>query len=178
MEKFGIDVGIGHVIGDPPIHPLFTLRTQMLDLHYSRMMEKSGFLRISWGLENLNDIHHDLSTSRFDHLEFPWGLFNVKSNNSDALRLIKSGKFSSRPVHSDWRQRFDEDLLIRGNTIVLDPTSLSEWSNMAPLISNIQTRRGDSIWALYAQRIKGKTVGGRTKVACTLIPQERNNSQI
>ena len=68
MKKFGIDVGIGHVIGDPPIHPLFTLRTQMLDLHYSRMMEKSGFLRINWGLENLNDIHHALSTSRFDHL--------------------------------------------------------------------------------------------------------------
>ena len=95
MEKFGIDVGIGHVIGDPPIHPLFTLRTQMLDLHYSRMMEKSGFLRIKWGLENLNDIHHDLSTSRFDHLEFPWGLFNLKSNNGEALRLIELGHFSN-----------------------------------------------------------------------------------
>jgi broad specificity phosphatase PhoE/2-polyprenyl-3-methyl-5-hydroxy-6-metoxy-1,4-benzoquinol methylase/GT2 family glycosyltransferase len=182
MEKFGIDVGIGHVIGDPPIHPLFTLRTQVLDLHYSRMMEKSGFLRIKWGLENLNDIHHDLSTSRFDHLEFPWGLFNLKSNNSDALRLIKSGKFSSRPVHSDWRQRFDEDLLIRGgNTIVLDPTSLSEWSNMAPLISNIQTRRGDSIWSLYAQRIKGKTVGKEERKVAWVpfaVPQERKNSPI
>ena len=129
----------------------------MLDLHYSRMMEKSGFLRINWGLENLNDIHHDLSTSRFDHLEFPWGLFNVKSNNSDALRLIKSGKFSSRPVHSDWRQRFDEDLLIRGgNTIVLDPTSLSEWSNMAPLISNIQTRRGIRFGLYTLKELKAK----------------------
>ena len=182
MEKFGIDVGIGHVIGDPPIHPLFTMRTQLLDLHYSRMKEKSGILRINWSLENLNDIHHDLSTSRFDHLEFPWGLFNVKSNNSDALRLIESGKFSSRPVHSDWRQRPDEDLLIRGgNTIVLDPTSLSEWSNMAPLISNIQTRRGDSIWALYAQRIKGKTVGKEERKVAWLpfaVPQERKNSPI
>ena len=182
MEKFGIDVGIGHVIGDPPIHPLFTLRTQLLDLYYSRMMEKSGVLRINWNLENLNDIHHDLSTSRFDHLEFPWGLFNLKSNNSDTLRLIKSGKFSSRPVHSDWRQRFDEELLIRGgNTIVLDPTSLSEWSNMAPLISNIQTRRGDSIWSLYTQRIKGKTVGKEERKVAWVpfaVPQERKNSPL
>jgi len=182
MEKFGIDVGIGHVIGDPPIHPLFTLRTQLLDLYYSRMMDKSSILRINWSIENLNDIHHDLSTSRFDHLEFPWGLFNLKSNNSDTLRLIKSGKFSSRPVHSDWRQRFDEDLLIRGgNTIVLDPTSLSEWSNMAPLISNIQTKRGDSIWSLYAQRIKGKTVGKEERKVAWVpfaVPQERKNSPL
>jgi 2-polyprenyl-3-methyl-5-hydroxy-6-metoxy-1,4-benzoquinol methylase/GT2 family glycosyltransferase len=182
MEHFGIDVGIGRVIGDPPIHPLFTLRTQLLDLYYSRLMENCGVSRINWNIDNLTDVHHDLSTSRFDHLEFPWGLFNLKSNNSDTLELIQSGKFTSRPVHSDWRQRTDEDLLVRGgNTIILDPTSLAEWSNVAPLISNIQTRRGDSFWSLYAQRIEGRIIGNEYRKVNWVpfaVPQERNNSPV
>ena len=52
---------------------------------------------------------------------------------------------------------------------------------MAPLISNIQTRRGDSIWSLYAQRIKGKTVGKEERKVAWLpfaVPQERKNSPI
>jgi len=182
MERFGIDVGIGHVIGDPPIHPLFTLRTQLLDLYYSRLMESCGGSRINWNIENSKDVHHDLSTSRFDHLEFPWGLFNLKSNSSDTLELIQNGKFTSRPVHSDWRQRTAEDLLVRGgNTIILDPTSLAEWSNVAPLISNIQTRRGDSFWSLYAQRIEGRTIGNEYRKVNWVpfaVPQERGNSPV
>lgn len=179
MESFGIDVGIGHVIGDPPIHPLFTLRTQLLDLYYSGLVRNCGQSRINWGLENPKDVHHDLSTSRFDHLEFPWGTFNLKSNKIDTLELIQSGKFTSRPVHSDWRQRTDADLIVRGgNTIILDPTSLAEWSNMAPLISNIQTRRGDSFWSLYAQRIEGRTIGNENRKVSWIpfaLPQDRNN---
>ena len=52
---------------------------------------------------------------------------------------------------------------------------------MAPLISNIQTRRGHSIWSLYAQRIKGKTVGKEERKVAWVplaVPQERNNFQI
>ncbi len=52
---------------------------------------------------------------------------------------------------------------------------------MAPLISSIQTRRGDSIWSLYAQRIRGKTVGKEERKVAWLpfaVPQERKNSPI
>ena len=41
--------------------------------------------------------------------------------------------------------------------------------------------KGDSIWALYAQRIKGKTVGKEERKVAWLpfaVPQERKNSPI
>ena len=73
MEKESIDVGIGSVIGDPPVHPLFTSRTQLLDLYYSELSADCAHTRIDWSLGDKRDIHYDLSTDRFDHLEFPWG---------------------------------------------------------------------------------------------------------
>ena len=82
MEKRSIDVGIGSVIGDPPVHPLFTSRTQLLDLHYSELSADCMQTRIEWGLADPRDIHHDLSTDRFDQLEFPWGMFEIKSSKS------------------------------------------------------------------------------------------------
>ena len=183
MGESGIDVGIGHVIGDPPIHPLFTLRTQLLDLYYSELSETGlGEIRIKWLAENPHDIHHDLSTSRFDHIEFPWGMFNIGRGYKDALKSIHNGRFSSRPVHSDWQRRTNADLISRGgNTIILDPNVLGEWSNVAPLIADIQTRRGDSFWSLYAQRISGKSIVGENRKVSWIpfaVPQARTNTPV
>ena len=181
MEERSIDVGIGSVIGDPPVHPLFTSRTQLLDLHYSELSADCIQTRIDWGLGDPRDIHHDVSADRFDHLEFPWGMFEIKSSKSHSLELIRSGKYSSRPVHSDWRSRSDDDLIVRGgNTIILDSSSLGDWSNMAPLISGIQTRRGDSLWALLSQRIESSTVGKEERKVSWIpfaVPQDRKISE-
>ena len=181
MEKRSIDVGIGSVIGDPPVHPLFTSRTQLLDLHYSELSSDCTQTRIGWGLGDPRDIHHDLSADRFDHLEFPWGMFEINSSKSQSLQMIRNGKHSSRPVHSDWRSRSCDDLIVRGgNTIILDPSSLGDWSNMAPLISDIQARRGDSLWALYSQRIGSNTVGREERKVRWIpfaVPQDRKSSE-
>ena len=181
MEKRSIDVGIGSVIGDPPVHPLFTSRTQLLDLHYSELSSDCTQTRIGWGLGDPRDIHHDLSSDRFDHLEFPWGMFEINSDKSQSLHMIRNGKHSSRPVHSDWRRRSCDDLIVRGgNTIILDPSSLGDWSNMAPLISDIQARRGDSLWALYSQRIGSNTVGKEERKVRWIpfaVPQDRKSSE-
>ncbi len=181
MEKESIDVGIGSVIGDPPVHPLFTSRTQLLDLYYSELSADRAHTRIDWSLGDKRDIHHDLSTDRFDHLEFPWGMFGIKSSKSQSLLMIRSGKHSSRPVHSDWRSRDCDELIVRGgNTVILDPSSLGDWSNMAPIVSDIQARRGDSLWALYSQRIGSNTVGKEERNVRWIpfaVPQDREISE-
>ena len=182
MEDRSIDVGVGHVIGDPPVPPMFTLRSQLIDLYYSNLSKEGGAkIRMSWSPENLHDIHHDLSTDRFDHIEFPWGMFNIKSDE-ESLKKIHGGRYFSRPVHSDWMERVGSDLIVRGgNTIVLDPNVLGEWSNVAPYAGGIQSRRGDSMWCLYSQRIGGKTVGKERRRVSWIpfaVPQSRAFSKL
>ena len=66
----------------------------------------------------------------------------------------------TREVHAGWSSRDFGDLIFRGgNTIILDPNVLNEWPNVAPNCGGIQFRRGDSIWALWTQRIRGLNVG-------------------
>ena len=181
MEKSKIDVGVGHVIGDPPINEIFTLRTQLVDLHYKNMAEKSNINHKKWSSFNPQEIHHDLSAKRYDHLEFPWGIFSIKGDNKSSLDLIRAGKCLSRPVHSNWRNKEDMDLIVRGgNTIILDPSTLSDWSNIAPLFGNIQTRRGDSLWSFFSQRIASRTRGKekrKVKWIPFAMPQERESNK-
>ena len=34
MKKENIKIGIGHIIGDPPLMPIYTIRTQLIDFYY------------------------------------------------------------------------------------------------------------------------------------------------
>jgi len=70
-------------------------------------------------------------------------VFEINSSKSQSLQMISNGKNSSRPVHSDWRSRSFDELIIRGgNTLLLDPSSLGDWSNMAPLILRYTGQEG------------------------------------
>jgi len=171
MNRQGIDVGVGHVVGDPPLPSIFTQRTQLLDMHYQEMMrENPERNRIGWRDLDFRDVHHDLATHRWDHLEFPLNGQEGVGNLDEAIDGIFSGKAVTREVHGDWSKRNYSDPIYRGgNTIILNPNALKEWPNVAPNCGGIQFRRGDSIWAMWAQRIWGPRVG-KEKFSVGWIP--------
>ena len=177
MHNNGIDVGIGNVVGDPPLPSMFTQRTQLLDMHYGYMLrdfperDRMGIIEI-----NPNEIHHDLASNRWDHLEFPQ-LGQAELISKEDIKAVFSGKSVTREVHAGWPSRDFEDLIFRGgNTLILDPNVLNEWPNVAPNCGGIQFRRGDSIWALWTQRIRGLNVGTENRRVGWIpfaVPQSR-----
>ena len=177
MYNNGIDVGIGNVVGDPPLPSMFTQRTQLLDMYYGYMLrdfperDRMGIIEI-----DPNEIHHDLASNRWDHLEFPQ-LGQAELISKEDIKAVFSGKSVTREVHAGWPSRDFEDLIFRGgNTIILDPNVLNEWPNVAPNCGGIQFRRGDSIWALWTQRIRGLNVGKENRRVGWIpfaIPQSR-----
>lgn len=161
MHNRGIDVGVGHIIGDPPLPTAFTQRTQFLDLYYGQLMRENPERRRVRCVEiDPLDIHHDLANNRWDHLEFPMLEYGEIENLDAAIGSIISGKAVTREVHGEWSEvKFDNPIVRGGNTLVLDPNVLNEWPNVAPNCAGIQFRRGDSLWATWAQRIMGLNVG-------------------
>jgi len=148
MESKGCVVGIGHILGDPPIMPIFTMRTQLIDRRYALLAKSCPHRnRMKLHFTPFHDMHHDLSTERMDHLEFPVGIKNALNTDFDITALI-SGKCVTRQIHSEWMNR--TRIPVRGgNTLLLSSSPLSRWPNVAPTCSGIHFRRGDTLWAQW-----------------------------
>lgn len=148
MESNDITIGIGQVLGDPPILPIYSIRTQLIDYYYANLaILNPSRTRIPIDHHQFNEMHHDLSTVQMNHLEFPIG-FNAASSTNIDIQAIMSGKSITRPVHCEWNTK--NELPARGgNTLLLDSTPLSRWSNVAPSCGGIQFRRGDSLWTQW-----------------------------
>jgi hypothetical protein len=148
MESNGFTIGIGQVLGDPPLMPIYTIRTQLIDYYHANLETSNpSRARIPIEYKKFNEIHHDLSTVQMDHLEFPMGFYAANHTEID-IQAIMSGKSITRPVHCDWKTT-DELPARGGNTLLLDSNSLSRWSNVAPYCGGIQFRRGDSLWTRW-----------------------------
>ena len=159
MNCKGFKVGIGHIIGDPPLMPMYTLRTQLIDFHYAKLSnQNSRRKRIELDRFQFHDMHHDLSTFRTDHLEFPIG-FHDAINSDDKIQSILFGKAVTRKVHSDWKN-FSGIPSRGGNTLLLDSEPLGKWSNIAPNCGGIQFRRGDSLWTKWIELENNELICG------------------
>ena len=157
MKLNGFTIGIGQVLGDPPIMSIYSIRTQLIDYYYANLAilnPSRKRIRIDYNL--FNEVHHDLSTIQMDHLEFPIGFHAASQNNID-VQAIMSGKSITRPVHSEWNTK--KELPARGgNTLLLDSTPLSRWSNVAPCCGGIQFRRGDTLWTQWVELEAPETI--------------------
>jgi len=148
MESKDCIVGIGQVLGDSPLMPIYTMRTQLIDYRHAQLAKQHPSRnRISVQNHPFHDMHHDLSTERMDHLEFPMGFDNAVQTNLD-IHAIMSGKSATRLVHNEWRSR--SEIPVRGgNTVLLSSDPLYKWPNVAPTCGGIQFRRGDTLWTLW-----------------------------
>ena len=148
MKSNGFTIGIGQVLGDPPLLPIYTIRTQLIDYYYANLaMRNPSRKRIPIKYEQFNEMHHDLSTAQMDHLEFPIGFSSALDNEID-IQAVMGGKSVTREVHCDWESQ-DEIPARGGNTLLLDASPLSKWPNVAPNCGGIQFRRGDSLWTQW-----------------------------
>lgn len=150
MTLNGQQVGIGAILGDPPIPPVYVLRTQAVDFYYAHIFAKERGFWKNQNQKSLHEIHHDLSTSRSDHLEIPLGLMYCKNPTLSSWSIF-SGKSVTRPVHSEWN-RLDSIPTRGGNTLILNKQHLRNWPNQAPRCGGIQFRRGDTIWSKLIQK--------------------------
>ena len=148
MLSKGISVGIGHIVGDPPLIPIYTVRGQLIDFYYANLSKQNPYRnRVEIEQFHFHEMHHDLSTARMDHLEFPIGFYSAMQTEID-IEEIMSGKSVTRKVHCEWRKR-GEIPTRGGNTLLLDSSLLIKWPNMAPNCGGIQFRRGDSLWTQW-----------------------------
>tara|TARA_B110000008_G_scaffold102037_1_gene104833 strand:+ start:4177 stop:5871 length:1695 start_codon:yes stop_codon:yes gene_type:complete len=150
MTLNGQQVGIGAILGDPPIPPAYVLRTQAVDFYYAHIFANGAGSWKTQDQKSMHDIHHDLSTSRSDHLEIPLGLMYCKNPTLSSWSIF-SGKSVTRPIHSEWDQ-LDTIPTRGGNTLILNKQPLRDWPNQAPMCENIQFRRGDTIWSKLIQK--------------------------
>ena len=142
-------VGIGAILGDPPVPPIYVVRTQAIDFYYDNIFRNKSRFWQDDSHKSDHQIHHDLSTYRTDHLEVPLGLKN-KRNLDLSNWSIFSGKSETRPVHSDWAL-LDAIPTRGGNTLILNKLPLVLWPNQSPRCGNIQFRRGDTMWSKLIQ---------------------------
>lgn len=149
-------VGIGAILGDPPVPPIYVVRTQAIDFYFDFLFQNKSRFWQDNSVKSNHEIHHDLSTYRTDHLEVPMGLMH--NRNLDFTDwFIFSGKSETRPVHSDWAL-LNEVPTRGGNTLILNKSPLVLWPNQSPKCGNIQFRRGDTIWSKLIQLERKKAI--------------------
>ncbi len=145
----GAKVGIGAILGDAPLMPPYIVRTQVIDFFYARFLKNRASIVSIPAEMKFHDMHHDLSTERTSHLEFPLGIgraLNYSRFNSGAIQ----GKSLTRSVHTEWKD-FGNILARGGNTLVTGKDVLLQYPNMAPNLSGIMCRRGDTLWVKRIQ---------------------------
>ncbi len=146
----GAKVGIGAILGDAPLLPPYIVRTQAIDFFYAGFLKDCDSI-VSIPLDmTFHDMHHDLSTERTSHLEFPLGIgqaLNYSQFNSGAIQ----GKSLTRSVHTEWKD-FVNILARGGNTLIIGKDVLLQYPNMAPNLSGIMCRRGDTLWVKRIQK--------------------------
>ena len=182
-----IAIGVGTVIGDPPLPAINSTRVQLLDLNQSLMATSTDFRHTpSSTPSEQSEWYYDLSTKHTNHLE--WPLVHSLGPSpvlraADVLRGLRKGVVSFRqPIVSHLSHPwFDGDTLVTrgGNTLILDMECLRLYPNISPIIKGEALRRSDTLWALWNQRLGGRVVAHKTKKVCYVplhLPQDRRAS--
>ncbi|MFH1465071.1 MAG: methyltransferase domain-containing protein [Pseudomonadota bacterium] len=182
LRAAGVDIAIGTVTGSPPLPFTSCIRTQLVDaLHnlawMARLDPESPFP--DRGAENMaararaRDYYYDLSRDSLDHLESPFwwipphpGATVREAFQAMVTRLPRmlAGEQIFRPLIQeaglDPVSAMAPSIQRGGNTLVLDPDALWAFPNPAVRCNGVDSRRSDTIWCLFQQRLAGRRIFG------------------
>lgn len=155
------DAVIGGYTNDPPLPLLSTLRLQLLDYCYSKMMTSNTNNDF---LNSLPDNYYALTDSQYKHIEHP-----AYCDDIDVEKIFQGDTQSRRLVNN--QADITEARNRGGNTIIFDKDLL-----LLPTCSlesrDITARRGDYFWVLSAKRIGYKICQG---TFCTYHNREKKD---
>lgn len=169
----GVAVGIGDIIGAPPVPSASTLRIQLVDIFHflanaarKQPNDPPPDARVNdrWRAGR-RDYYYDLARSETDRLETPFAPESTSTLLADAVRelaakasRILAGELVTRAIRVDDGEAWMPTHLRGGNTLVLDLDLLGDIPNLSPELRGRRVRRSDMIWALEADRAFGKLV--------------------
>ena len=141
------DAIVGDYTMDPPLPPLSTLRTKLLDFVYTTKLGYNGGIV----LNSMTDYYYDLSERTSEHLETPFLVLNHKTTLED----IFSGKATSRPLTLTMHE--DRSELNCGGNVLIFNRELLKISHATISVGNYVGRRSDYFWTMECVR-RGYTI--------------------
>lgn len=199
-QEEGVSIAVGRIGGDPPVPIMSTLRTQMLDLYFyvsafasGPSNQRSNSMKRLGGCD-IPAYFYDFPEGSSRNLETPvWLDQNFCGDLRDVTQMAELMftkdvfRPASYPVCGDGTGEKYYDMLSEeygpvrgGNTIILDMSSLKDFSNSAPKSDDIAYRRGDTLWVILNKRLgptKSVQEGRKVISSPLMLVQERRQEE-